>query len=52
MSPKTGASRCPSIFTEDRKRRILIVEDEYVNQELLKAYLENDYELLLAANGA
>ena len=34
------------------KRRILLVEDELVNQEILKAYLEQDYEIIVASTGA
>lgn len=33
------------------KRRILIVEDEAVNRHILGAVLENDYELVFAADG-
>ncbi|MBR2256955.1 MAG: EAL domain-containing protein [Blautia sp.] len=34
-----------------KKRRLLIVDDEIVNQELLGAILENDYELEFAQDG-
>ena len=34
------------------KRYILIVEDEYINQEILKEILSNEYEILVANNGA
>ena len=34
------------------KRRILLVEDELINQEILKAYLEDVYEVLVAGTGA
>ena len=34
-----------------RKRQILIVEDEFVNREILKAYLEPEYEVLCAETG-
>ena len=44
-------SGMPDLYAENRKRLVLIVEDEYVNRELLKAYLENDYELLFAETG-
>ena len=30
------------------KRQVLIVEDEFVNREILKAYLEPEYEVLCA----
>ena len=33
------------------KRYILIVEDEYINQEILKEILKNEYEILIANNG-
>ena len=33
------------------KRRILLVEDDLMNQELLKLYLEETYELVLAETG-
>ncbi len=33
------------------KRRILLVEDELINQEILRAYLEDNYELLVASSG-
>lgn len=33
------------------KRQILIADDEFVNRELLRAVLQNEYELLFATNG-
>lgn len=36
----------------EKKRLILIVEDETVNHELLKAYLEGEYSILFAETGA
>ena len=33
------------------KRRILIVEDEFVNREILKNLLLDDYEILEAEDG-
>lgn len=33
------------------KRYVLIVEDEFINQEILKEILSNDYEVLTANNG-
>ncbi len=33
------------------KRRILIIEDESINREILRYMLEEDYELLFAGNG-
>lgn len=52
MNGQTPMSGMPDLYAEDRKRLVLIVEDEYINRELLKAYLENDYELLFAETGA
>ncbi len=34
------------------KRHVLIVEDEFVNREILTAYLEGDYDVLTADTGA
>ena len=34
------------------KRRILLVEDEFINQEILRLYLSDTYEVILAATGA
>ena len=42
----------PDLQEKKRRRRILIVEDEFVNRELLKVYLEGEYELIIAENGA
>ena len=36
----------------DGKRRILVIEDEAINRELLGFILQEDYELLYAATGA
>ena len=33
------------------KRTIMIVDDEFINQEILKAILGNDYDILTASNG-
>ncbi|MER1993864.1 MAG: EAL domain-containing protein, partial [Eubacteriales bacterium] len=51
MYGQTTMSGIPDLYAENRKRLVLIVEDEYVNRELLKAYLENDYELIFAETG-
>lgn len=32
------------------KKKILILEDDYVNQELLKIYLGNEYDLTVASS--
>jgi len=34
-----------------RKRQVLVVEDEFVNREILTAYLEQEYEVLCAETG-
>ena len=52
MNNRTHAGRMPDLQERNRMRRILIVEDEFVNRELLKAYLEDKYELLIAETGA
>ena len=52
MNNRTHAGRMPDLQERNRMRRILIVEDELVNRELLKAYLEDKYELLIAETGA
>lgn len=36
------------ISAENRKKPVLIVEDDFVNRELLNAYLQQDYEILCA----
>ncbi len=52
MNNRNHAGRMPDLQERNRMRRILIVEDEFVNRELLKAYLEDKYELLIAETGA
>ena len=37
--------------SRDGKRQILIADDEFINRELLKAVLQDSYEILLAENG-
>ncbi|MBQ5561885.1 MAG: response regulator, partial [Clostridia bacterium] len=39
------------IEKETRKRKILVVDDEQINRLLLEKMLEEEYEILLAANG-
>ena len=34
-----------------RKRKILIIEDEFVNREILTAMLDSEYEVILAVSG-
>lgn len=42
-----------TVFRPSRdKRRILLIEDEFVNQEILKLFLEDSYDLVLAGTGA
>ncbi len=41
----------PEISTENRKKSVLIVEDDFVNRELLNAYLQQEYEILCAETG-
>lgn len=36
---------------KNNRKTILIVEDEFINQELLKNFLEDDYDLLIASDG-
>ncbi len=33
------------------RRRILLIEDEYVNQEILKLFLEDSYNLVVVEKG-
>lgn len=41
-----------TIFRPSRdRRRILLIEDEYVNQEILKMFLEDSYDLVVAETG-
>ena len=37
---------------ENGKRVVLVVDDEFINRELLKGILGNDYDVLLAENGS
>lgn len=48
MNTKMQAAFRPS----DNLRRILIVEDEIVNQRILARYLEGTYTVIVASNGA
>ena len=52
MSEQTSMIGIPGQSFENRKRLILIVEDEFVNRELLNAYLEDEYDILFAETGA
>ena len=40
-----------TFHTSDRKRRILVADDEFINREMLKAVLEQDYEVIIAEDG-
>ena len=51
MTDQTIMSGMPDLQAEDRKRQVLIVEDEEVNSALLNAYLEPEYEVLFAETG-
>ena len=51
MTDFTIMGGMPDFQAEHRKRQVLIVEDEFVNRELLNAYLESEYEILLAETG-
>ena len=42
----------PDMLQGSQKRQVLIVEDEFVNREILKANLDQDYEILEAETGA
>ena len=37
--------------SENGKRLLLIADDEFINREILREILQNDYELLFAENG-
>ena len=52
MTERTAAKDMPEVRQAGRKRQVLIVEDEYVNREILNAYLEPEYDILLAESGA
>ncbi|MBO5573618.1 MAG: EAL domain-containing protein [Clostridium sp.] len=40
-----------TFHASDRKRRILVADDEFINREMLKAVLEQDYEVIIAEDG-
>ena len=48
MTEQKQMNSIPAMSGEGLKRLVLIVEDEFVNRELLNAYLEQDYEILCA----
>ena len=41
----------PRFRLSGEKRRILLVEDEFINQQILQMYLGDTYDLLLAGTG-
>ncbi|MBQ6465822.1 MAG: EAL domain-containing protein [Oscillospiraceae bacterium] len=51
MTEQKQMNSIPAMSGEGLKRLVLIVEDEFVNRELLNAYLEQDYEILCAETG-
>ena len=52
MTDQEMKNGVPDMLHGEQKRQILIVEDEFVNREILKANLEEDYDILLAGNGS
>ena len=52
MTGKELLNGLPDMLHGNRKRQILIVEDEFVNREILKINLEQDYDILTAETGA
>lgn len=52
MTEQEIISTMPDLPAPDRKRLILIVEDEFVNREILRMILEQDYETAVAENRA
>ena len=40
-----------AFLSRDGKRQVLIVDDEFINREVLGAMLEDEYELLFAESG-
>ncbi len=52
MDKRNSMDGVPGQSTGNRRRLVLIVEDEIVNREILNAYLENEYDILFAETGA
>ncbi len=46
MSEQTLPNSLPTVNAGGRKRPVLIVEDDFVNRELLSAYLQQEYEVI------
>ena len=40
-----------TFYSQSAKRRILVVEDQQLNREILKNILDTDYEVILASDG-
>ena len=40
-----------SHYVQQAKRKVLIVEDEVINQQILSFILQQEYDVLLANNG-
>ena len=51
MAERKQMNSIPDMNAEGRERQVLIVEDDFVNREMLKANLENGYEILCAETG-
>ncbi len=51
MTELISQGNTADIRTENRRRLILIVEDELINREIMKANLEADYDLIFAETG-
>ena len=51
MNSRNQMHMIPNFKAEDRKRLVLIVEDDDVNRELLKINLEQEYEIICAETG-
>ena len=51
MTEQSNTHSLPAIYRENQKKRILIVEDDWINRELLNAYLEGEYEIAFAETG-
>ena len=45
------SDRSLAFNVSDRKRLVLVVDDELINREILKSILQDTYELLFAATG-
>jgi len=51
MTDRKRMHSIPDMEAEGRKRLVLIVEDEFVNREILKAIMEQEYEIICAETG-